>query len=300
MSNFNGFPGFNAPNYTQVPDIVFDELLSVLSGAELKVLLYIIRRTFGFKKLKDGISLSQMMNGIKKRDGEYLDHGTGLSKKTLLKALNSLEDGGYIVSERRRSAERGDEPTCYRLRLKGEEQTTFPVGESEHHGGGDAAEDRGGESIPGPGRENTPHKKQYYNKQLTIDSTTSNSISKGEPPSQFDKTITELSQQFHDEKHIAANITRARNMMESADIDEETFLVLLDEAKKRTSNKAGIKKESSTTGLKNKMPYFFKVLEGLLNDDDTEEVQQPKPKAPAISNDPNKFIKGKYGSLVQY
>ena len=49
------FPGFRSPNYTQVPDKVFDELLSELNLAELKVLLYIIRRTFGFKKSSDNI-----------------------------------------------------------------------------------------------------------------------------------------------------------------------------------------------------------------------------------------------------
>jgi hypothetical protein len=39
------FQGFASPNYAQVPDALFDELLPDLSGAELKVLLYIIRRT---------------------------------------------------------------------------------------------------------------------------------------------------------------------------------------------------------------------------------------------------------------
>ena len=43
------FRGFRSPSYTQVPDELFDELLVELSGGELKVLLYIIRRTFGFK-----------------------------------------------------------------------------------------------------------------------------------------------------------------------------------------------------------------------------------------------------------
>ena len=52
------FQGFRSPRYTQVPDEVFDELMPRLSGAELKVLLYIIRRTFGFKKERDNISLT--------------------------------------------------------------------------------------------------------------------------------------------------------------------------------------------------------------------------------------------------
>src|SRR2546423_9842309 len=56
------FEPFQGPNYTLVPDEVFDRLLPELTGAELKVLLYIIRRTFGFKKDADSISLAQMLN----------------------------------------------------------------------------------------------------------------------------------------------------------------------------------------------------------------------------------------------
>ncbi len=66
------FDGFSTPQYTQVPDQLFDELLSLLTGAELKVLLYICRRTFGFKKESDNISLNQMLNGIRKRMGHVL------------------------------------------------------------------------------------------------------------------------------------------------------------------------------------------------------------------------------------
>ncbi len=119
---FRGFRGFNTPNNTQVPDELFDELMVHLSGAELKVLLYIIRRTFGFKRETDNISLSQMLNGIVKRDGTRLDHGTGLSKPTLLNALRSLTQNGLVVSQRRRTTARGDEATTYCLRLLSDAQ----------------------------------------------------------------------------------------------------------------------------------------------------------------------------------
>ncbi len=95
------FRGFRSPIYTPVPDELFDELLVELSGAELKALLYIVRRTFGFKRDSDNISLSQMLQGIRTRDGRVLDRGVGLSKKTLLLALRSLEDRGIILTERR-------------------------------------------------------------------------------------------------------------------------------------------------------------------------------------------------------
>jgi hypothetical protein len=41
--------GFLRPTTTPTPDEIFDVWLSELTGSELKVLLYIVRRTFGFK-----------------------------------------------------------------------------------------------------------------------------------------------------------------------------------------------------------------------------------------------------------
>lgn len=111
------FPGFRSPNYTPVPDELFDDLMPELSGAELKVLLYIVRRTFGFKRDSDAISLSQMLTGIVKHDGERLDHGTGLTKKTLLKALAVLEEREIIFAERRVTSDRGNMATVYRLNV---------------------------------------------------------------------------------------------------------------------------------------------------------------------------------------
>src|SRR5579862_6559505 len=105
------FRGFQSPNTTPVPDELFDKLLPDLVGSELKVLLYIIRRTFGFKRDSDTISLSQMLHGIRTRDGRQLDRGVGLSKKSLLQAINSLEAKHIVLTHRRRSQAKGDEPT---------------------------------------------------------------------------------------------------------------------------------------------------------------------------------------------
>src|SRR3954464_3587737 len=113
------FSGFHSPNYTMVPDELFDELLVELSGAELKVLLYIIRRTFGFKRDSDNISLSQMLNGIRTQDGRALDRGVGLSKKTLLHALRTLRERGVILADWHQSTDKGSEPTEYRLNVLG-------------------------------------------------------------------------------------------------------------------------------------------------------------------------------------
>ena len=111
------FEGFGAPRYTQIPDELFDVLLPVLSGAELKILLYICRRTFGFKKEADSISYSQMTGGIIKKSGERLDGGTGLSKDSVGRALKSLEEKRIIIRNRRASQERGYEATTFSLNI---------------------------------------------------------------------------------------------------------------------------------------------------------------------------------------
>ena len=111
------FRGFRSPNTTPIPDEVFDELLADLSGAEVKVLLYICRRTFGWKKESDNISLSQMLNGITRKDGTRLDRGVGISKPTLLRTIKSLTEKRIVIVEQRASKEKGYEPTNYRLNV---------------------------------------------------------------------------------------------------------------------------------------------------------------------------------------
>ena len=111
------FSGFLTPNYTQIPDQVFDELLPILSGNEIKILMYICRRTFGFKKGTDNISLAQMVSGITAKDGTKLDGGTGLSKASVARALKDLEDKDIIVRVRRSDPQRGDLPTTYQLNV---------------------------------------------------------------------------------------------------------------------------------------------------------------------------------------
>src|SRR3954451_13839379 len=95
------FDGFESPNTTPVPDVVFDQLLAKLGEAELKALLYIIRRTFGFKRDRDPISFNQFLRGIATRDGRVLDQGCGVKDRTTLsRALRSLEEKGIISSEK--------------------------------------------------------------------------------------------------------------------------------------------------------------------------------------------------------
>ena len=118
MRNGEGqFIGFSSPRYTQVPDELLDDLLPDLSGSELKVLLYVIRRTFGFKRDSDHISLSQLAQGITRKDGTILDRGTGLTKESVIRGAKALVDKGILVRNRVTSVEKGFESTEYSLKI---------------------------------------------------------------------------------------------------------------------------------------------------------------------------------------
>ena len=111
------FAGLQSLDGTVFPDDLLDRVMANLTGAEFKVLAYIVRRTFGFKKESDTISLEQICSGIKRSDGHPLDEGTGLSKKTAIVALKGLEEKGVIVARRRMSRDKGNLPTAFAVRL---------------------------------------------------------------------------------------------------------------------------------------------------------------------------------------
>jgi Bacteriophage replication protein O len=116
-ANQDTFPGFQFPTTTPVPDEVLDVLMPQLSGAELKVLLYICRRTFGFKKASDSISLHQIAHGITTRDGRVLDGGTGLSKRHVINALKGLEKRNIITVTRKVDENGLNEVNTYSLNM---------------------------------------------------------------------------------------------------------------------------------------------------------------------------------------
>ncbi len=84
------------PNSFQVPNLVVDELAGLLDPEEFLVVAYLCRRTFGFHKRQDRISLSQFTDGTMALDGRRLDHGTGLGRATVRDRLASLKQFGIV------------------------------------------------------------------------------------------------------------------------------------------------------------------------------------------------------------
>lgn len=83
-------------NFVQFPNFYMDRVMALLSSEEWKILSYFVRRTYGFHKMKDRISLSQFIDGIKSSEGEYLDHGTGLARNTVRKGIDLLAKAKII------------------------------------------------------------------------------------------------------------------------------------------------------------------------------------------------------------
>ncbi len=325
------FRGFRSPNYTQVPDELFDELLSVLSGAELKVLLYIIRRTFGFKRDADAISLSQMMHGITTRDGDRLDRGVGLSKPTLLQALRSLEANNIIETTRQRSTQRGDEPTIYQLKFENDdthesgsapvvkkldqgvvkkpnppvvkksapqetgvqqtERSLSNIRRSTHsfsknvdnsasqlvalyHTG--SSHDILGESEPAHAIASSGADDTAMPTRMSGTETVGDVLKRGRgrPRKEFDPDrepirafVEDFAREFNDQASLTASTTRAVNLYRASGVAVDVFLGRLYEARSVVKDRsASIRKQADSGGwaVKNKMPYFFSVVEDLL------------------------------------
>ena len=99
MTVNNILSSVGAGGYTPIPNDFLDQIAPGLPPAELKLMLYLYRRTLGFHKLTDRISYDQFQHGIVCRDGRRLDQGTGIGRRALVTALASLEAKGLITRD---------------------------------------------------------------------------------------------------------------------------------------------------------------------------------------------------------
>lgn len=77
----------DAPNYTQIPNALLDNLMKDMGEAELRVVLAISRKTFGWHKDKDKISLTQLQDI------------TGLSRQGVINGIDAGIERGIILKE---------------------------------------------------------------------------------------------------------------------------------------------------------------------------------------------------------
>lgn len=75
---------FQSPNYTQTPNDLFDELLPIMGLAELKVVLCVVRHTFGYHADEAKLSIRRIARM------------TGLSPKSVMDGSRQAEEHGLI------------------------------------------------------------------------------------------------------------------------------------------------------------------------------------------------------------
>ena len=56
-----------------------------MTSAEAKVMLFLFRKTYGYRKSADRVSFAQLERGTVASDGTIIDRGTGLSKKEAMR-----------------------------------------------------------------------------------------------------------------------------------------------------------------------------------------------------------------------
>ena len=98
---------------------VVDSLAPQLREGELRVLLFIVRQTAGWGKVRDTISIGQLMDGIGDREG------TGMGRRAVIRSYTSLEAKGLVRIIRSR-CKGGSLPLTFEL--------TLPIGEGENPG----------------------------------------------------------------------------------------------------------------------------------------------------------------------
>lgn len=95
------FPGFDIPkeNWSKLPHDFINALPLIETIGEMKVILYILRHTWGFQDESKKITVDEFVNGRKLKDRSRMDTGTGLSKSTVVDGLKRAEAHGFISVE---------------------------------------------------------------------------------------------------------------------------------------------------------------------------------------------------------
>ncbi len=294
---------FARPTTTATPDEIFEEWVHVLSHAELLALLYVVRRTLGFKKDQDSISYTQFLHGIVTREGRVLDRGCGIkSRSTLAAALRQLEERGLIRSVKTQTAAGDQATTRYALRFVGDDAHDAAA---QTCGGAEGAGDAEGGTHTAPGwcadrttgsAQIEPPVVRRSNRQQTVETTNTTQqtvLSKrkgvahhaaaldstesttstggltsmttiGESPSPVAAAVTALSAELGDDAPQASR-TRVANMQRVAGLADADVLPLLDEAAAIARSQTATITKRGRGGEIVHMPYLLATLRDLVD-----------------------------------
>jgi phage replication O-like protein O len=136
------------PNSAPIPNILIDYWMARLTPAEFKVLIAIARKTYGWQKARDRISIRQ------------LTELTGLHKTGVIKAADNLVEMGLVIKLKFKDPLDGsDAPNQYEINIDCE------VGGAENNRGGSSLKRQGGvDTVDTPRVDTVDTQKTLYTK----------------------------------------------------------------------------------------------------------------------------------------
>src|SRR5918997_2307831 len=115
------FFGFDRPesNCFPTPKSWTNITAEINNLAELKVVEYILRHTWGYQEygLKKHITIDEFVNGRRRQDGSRMDKGTGLSERAVYDGLRKAVENS-LIEEEIDDSDRGRVRKSYSLRMR--------------------------------------------------------------------------------------------------------------------------------------------------------------------------------------
>jgi len=168
------FDGFEVPesNYYRMPNNWTNISARITTLAELKVVEYVLRHTWGFREYgkAKAITLDEFQHGRKRRNGDRMDQGTGLSRPSVRKGLRDAEEHGYLVVKVD-AADKARVKKSYSLRMRPEDDE---AGRQESIPQRERTLPPGGKNLAPQGKETLPRSEKDTLKKDTEDSNNSN------------------------------------------------------------------------------------------------------------------------------
>ena len=132
------FNGFERPesNFFRLPNSWTDMTALLSSLAEIKVVEYVLRHTWGYHEfgVAKKITTDEFMRGRKRQDGNRVDKGTGLSNRAVIDGLRLAVEHGLLLEEIDRS-DRARIKKYYSLRMLASSENAGEEGGAEtNHG----------------------------------------------------------------------------------------------------------------------------------------------------------------------
>src|SRR6478735_3996317 len=115
------FQGFDRPeaNWFRMPNNWTNITADINNIAELKVVDYILRHTWGYQEygVKKHITIDEFVHGRRRQDGSRMDKGTGLSERAVYDGLRKAVENG-LIDEETDNSDRGRIKKSYSLRMR--------------------------------------------------------------------------------------------------------------------------------------------------------------------------------------